>query len=230
MSRMQRREVIAGVAVAAATGARAQPRGPTFEYLFVQLKPQSPRGPFLTLVSQTVRPLVTASGGEIVGLFTAQLGWGSNELAVLVRWPDVGAVRDLTPTLQRAPQVDSVERHSLEATVRPRPEDRLSPGGVYVHRWFSIRPKDREEFVRLSTEGWVDFEKRFDARIFGLMAETKARRDGTQWFLLLTGYGSHAVWEASRDPTTDAMKSFQRRAQLTLSSRGCSTLLTPLPA
>ena len=40
-------------------------------------------------------------------------------------------------------------------------------------------------------------------------------------------YASHGVWEASRDPTTDAMKSFQRRAQLTLSSRGCSTLLAP---
>jgi hypothetical protein len=227
---MQRRDVIVGLAAATAvSGAQAQPRGPAFEYLFAQLKPRVARGAFLTFLSQTVRPLVTASGGGIVGLFTAQLGWASSELAILVRWADGGAVHDLTPTLRKSAHVASVERHSLEPTVRPRPEDRLSPGGIYVHRWFSIRPKDREEFVRLSTEGWVDFEKRFDARIFGLMAETKPRRDGTLWFLLLTRYGSHAVWEASRDPATDAMRSFQRRAQLTLYSRGCSTLLTPLP-
>jgi hypothetical protein len=108
--------------------------------------------------------------------------------------------------------------------VRPRPEDHLIPGGTYVHRWFEIKPSDREEFVRLSVEGWADFEKKFDAKIFGLLA---AAAGPNLRLLLLTRYGSHGVWEASRDPTTEGMRAFQRRGQLTLSSRGCSTLLTP---
>src|SRR5436189_2357249 len=125
-----------------------------------------------------------------------------------------------------APQVADVKTGWLTPTARPRTPDRLIPSGIYVHRWFEIKPSDREEFVRLSVEGWADFEKRFDAKIFGLLT---AAAGPNLRLLLLTRYGSHAVWEASRDPTTEGMRAFQRRAQLTLSSRGCSTLLAPPP-
>lgn len=225
---MQRRQVITAMGAAAVAGrAAAQPAAFRYEYLFVQLKPQTPKPAFVKQLTETVRPAARAGGGEILGLFTAQLGWDSNDVAILLRWPATAERR--TPALAPGGLVSSVERHWLEPTARPRAQDRLAPGGIYVHRWFTVRPNDREEFIRLSTDGWQDFETRFDARIFGLMAETEVRRDGLLDILLLTRYGSHAVWEASRDPTTEGMKAFQRRAQLTLRSRGCSTLLAPLP-
>jgi hypothetical protein len=231
---MHRRDVLIGAAglVLAAGPALGQPSPVTpYDYFFVRT-PAGQRPQFMNFLNGTLRRLTAAAGGEIIGVFTAQLGWDSTELAILIRWAGRGGDPSaVNLALQHAPGVASFERRPLIAAARAGPGQKLEPGGIYVHRWFEIKPSDREEFIRLSTEGWVDFEKRFDARIFGLMAEIEPRpKNPNLWILLLTRYGSHAVWEASRDPTTDAMKSFQRRAQLTLSSRGCSTLLAPQPA
>ena len=225
---MQRRDMVIGLGAAAVAGtARAQTPAPiVYDYFFVRTQPGQ-RAAFMAFVNRTLRGLTGAAGGDIIGLFTPQLGWDSNEVAILIRWrPGVGDPSAISLALLHAPGSGSFDRHPLIATARAGREQKLDPGGIYVHRWFELKPSDREEFVRLSAEGWIDFEKRFDARIFGLMAEIQPRpKNPNLWVLLLTRYASHAVWEASRDPTTDAMKSFQRRAQLTLSSRGCSTLL-----
>jgi hypothetical protein len=227
---MDRRDLVIGLAAAAAAGAaQAQTAAPiVYDYFFVRTPPGQ-RATFLAFVNRTLRGLTGAAGGEIIGVFTAQLGWDSGEVAVLIRWrPGVADPSAISLALLHAPGGGSFDRHSLMATARAGREAKLDPGGIYVHRWFAIKASDREEFVRLSAEGWVDFEKRFDAKIFGLMTEIEPRpKSPNLGILLLTRYASHAVWEASRDPTTDAMKSFQRRAQLTLSSRGCSTLLAP---
>jgi len=42
---------------------------------------------------------------------------------------------------------------------------------------------------------------------------------------LITRYADHGVWEASRDPTSEAMQIFARRQQLTRRSWAASTLL-----
>jgi hypothetical protein len=227
---MDRRDIIIGLAAAAAAGAAsAQTTAPiVYDYFFVRTAPGGRAG-FMAFVNRTLRGLTGAAGGDIIGVFTPQLGWDSTEMAVLIRWrPGVADPSAVNLALQHAPGVAGFERHPLIAAARAGREHKLEPGGIYVHRWFELKPSDRAEMVRLSEEGWVDFEKRFDARIFGLMAEIQPRpRNPNLWILLLTRYANHAVWEASRDPTTDAMKSFQRRAQLTISSRGCSTLLAP---
>ena len=229
---MNRRDIVAGLAAAAtATQVRAQDRDiVAYDYFFIRNLPQQ-RPTLMAFINGTLRGLTRAANGEIIGVFTGQLGWDSTELAVLIRWRGLGGDPSaISLALQHAPGVASFERHPLLATARAGRDQPLQPGGISVHRWFEIKPSDREEFVRLSAEGWVDFEKKFDAKIFGLMAEVQPRpKNPNLWILLLTRYGSHQVWEASRDPTTDAMKSFQRRAQLTLSSRGCSTLLAPSP-
>ena len=54
-------------------------------------------------------------------------------------------------------------------------------------------------------------------------AEDVARDQVRQ--LLLTRYRDHGVWEASRDPTSDAMQIFARRQAITRWTKGCSTLL-----
>jgi hypothetical protein len=103
---------------------------------------------------------------------------------------------------------------------------------VYVHRWFAVEAGAEDEFVQLSSQGWAHFETLFDARIFGLFrAETSEadRADGVTRLLLVTRYGDHGVWEASRDPTTEAMQIFIRRQQLTRRSWAASTRLVVSP-
>jgi hypothetical protein len=167
-----------------------------------------------------------AGGGEVVGQFASQLGWAGNEAAVLVRWPD-GTRGDLT-ALTAAPLVTSARTERLTPTVRPGDADWPAPGGIYVHRWFEVEAGAVDEFVALSGQGWQDFEAKFDARIFGLFradASAEDRASGVTRLLLITRYGDHGVWEASRDPTTEAMQIFLRRQQLTRRSWAASTRL-----
>ena len=166
-------------------------------------------------------------GGRTAGLFTAQIGWPAAQLALLVE-RDGGAPSDALPALAKASEALSSADYALRPTIRPRPADKLMPGGIYVHRWFEVAATDLEEFVVLSAEAWPDFEGRFDARIFGLFELTSDWPDGapgSRHLLLVTRYASHGVWEDSRDPTTAAMQTFARRAQLTLSTTAASTLL-----
>jgi hypothetical protein len=165
-----------------------------------------------------------AAGGKAVGLFVPQLGWEAAQAALLVERGDTAALQ----ALAGAPEVISCEAHELAPTIRPTPGAVLKPGGIYVHRWFEVDGSTFDEFIALSAEAWPDFESRFDAQIFGLFDLTSARAGDTpghRHLLLVTRYGSHGVWEDSRDPSTAAMQTFARRAMLTLSTRAASTLL-----
>lgn len=202
-----------------------------YDYLFLDLQP-SRETPAPRLYAERVRKAsgaVTAAGGEVLGLFTPQLGWRSTQVALLLRWGADSAARaavlaDLGAGAQH------VQQDWLTPTARPVGDVRPGPGGIYVHRWFVIDPADQAEFVELSVAGWRDFEVQFDAKIFGLMAAERTARDvasGTVRILLLTRYGSHGVWEASRDPTTEAMANFARRRLLTRDTWAASTLIAP---
>ncbi|HZC15599.1 MAG TPA: hypothetical protein VE309_02455 [Caulobacteraceae bacterium] len=171
-----------------------------------------------------------SDGGKAVGLFTPQLGWEAARAALLVeRGGDRVGAAEALKALSRAPEVKSCAFHELAATIRPGPGAALKAGGVYVHRWFEVETAAFDEFIALSAEAWPDFESRFDARIFGLFDLTSGRAGdppGRRHLLLVTRYASHGVWEDSRDPSTAAMQTFARRAMLTLSTTGASTLLT----
>jgi len=167
---------------------------------------------------------------EVLGVFGAQLGWQAAELTVLIERatesPSVTAT-----AIARAPGVIASTRRILRPTLRPGPADRPSPGGVWVHRIFQIMARDLAEFIALSEDGWADFERRFDAQVFGLFEVTyPAPRPQELELLLITRYASHAEWEASRDPSTAAMQTFARRSALTLRTRAVSSLLLPIPA
>jgi hypothetical protein len=91
-------------------------------------------------------------------------------------------------------------------------------GGVYVHNWFTIDGAGFDEFVKLSGDAWLDFESKFDARIFGLFGAEASPDDlhqGQRRLLLMTRYKDLGEWQRSRDPTTEAMKIFARRRELT---------------
>lgn len=237
MMAIDRRRWIAGAGAALAAPAAHGAEGRTmYDYLFLDLetaKDQPPARGYAELVKARV-PRITDAGGEVVGFFTPQLGWVSRQAALLVRWAPGSKGRDGEMAgLMRGKPVRLAQRARLEPTLRPAATDRPQPGGIYVHRWFVVQTKDTPEFLELSGQGWRDFEARFDTRIFGLfMAERSSLdlRDGVQRLLLITRYGSHGVWEASRDPSTDAMAAFRRRAELTRDSWAASTLLSTITA
>ena len=182
---------------------------------------------FLTLGSvpaphQALAERLTPSP-QLVGQFAPQLGWATNEAALLVR----GGAEDLIARLS-PPLVASFRRDRLKPTIRPADEDQPMPGGVYVHRWFEIAASAGDEFVKLSGQGWEHFEARFDTRIFGLFRVEQTGADraaGVMRLLLLTRYRDHGVWEESRDPSTEAMQIFARRQQLTRRSWAASSRL-----
>ncbi len=219
---------------AAASGAFAQPtmQTPAFDYLlfdFSSGKPPYPR-PSATL-GPMIGEALSGTQGKRLGLFTPQIGWTSAQAAVLLSWRggDTGRSAALAK-LSAAPGLKSVQSHALTPTVRPVGGALPRAGGIYVHRWFVIEADAIDEFVALSLQGWADFETRFEANIYGLWTATRGAedlRDGVTRVFLLTRYKDHGVWEASRDPTSAAMKAFARRQALTRVTWNASTLLIP---
>jgi hypothetical protein len=136
----------------------------------------------------------------VSGLFVPQLGWSYRQVALLIERGDDAAADDdaLVENLADLPQVEACDTRRLLPTIRPLPGDTLSPGGMYVHRWIDVRATDVDEFIALAAEAWSDFGY-FDQRAFGLFREKTDEQ--VQRMLLLTRYGSHADWEASRVAT-----------------------------
>ncbi|HEY1707429.1 MAG TPA: hypothetical protein VGG10_04135 [Rhizomicrobium sp.] len=156
---------------------------------------------------------------ETAGVFAPQLGFASNEAAVLMT---------MHGNLTRAPHVVSSHHETLAPTIRPRPGAALKAGGIYVHRWFTVDHVSLEAFVDLSGMAWPDFESEFDATIFGLFTAERSEHDVLQnqtRLLLLTWYKDHGVWESSRRPTREPQDLFMKRHQLTRTTIGRSTLL-----
>jgi hypothetical protein len=159
---------------------------------------------------------------DIVGQFAPQLGWANNEAAVLLRRAAPA------PNLAAPDLIVSAKVERLTPTLRPTGDAAPKPGGIYVHRWFEVDAGAADEFVELSGQGWQRFEAQFDTNIFGLFRAEPTAADTDAHvlrLLLLTRYADHGVWEASRDPTSEAMQIFARRAQLTRRSWAASTLL-----
>jgi len=201
-----------------------------YDYLFFDVAPGPP--PYRR-AGAVVPPLLSAAlagtPAEVSGIFASQLGWANTQAAALIAWPDGDDGREAAlQKLAGERALAALTIEPLTPTARPQPGDSLKPGGIHVHRWFHIRADALDAFVALSTQGWRDFEVRFDANIFGLFAAEHTPQDindGVLRLLLITRYGDHGVWETSRDPTTDAMQAFTRRQALTRFSVAASSLL-----
>lgn len=200
-----------------------------YDYLSLTL-PRG-RGPWQDLAAHVHGPgaaAVTAAGGELIGLFSPQLGFASNAAVALVRWPD--GVRRSLGALTDTPAVVDVSGDVLTPTVRPREGAALRPGGIWVHRWFTVDAGREADFVDLSNRAWARFEGAYDTEIFGLFTAAPTEDDlaaGQGRLLLLTWYASHGVWEASREQTIDPEGLFVKRHELTRSTVGRSSLLVP---
>jgi hypothetical protein len=215
---------------AALSGPVRASEGPVYDYLFLDLKP-IPEGRPAPALARRLKAGAPA-GIEVVGLFQPQLGWHSRQAGLLLRRA-VGAsgADQAVEALGRDPGIKRIVHDRLTPTARPAAGDEPPAGGIYVHRWFAVVADAVPEFVQLSVQGWRDFEGRFETHIFGLFQADRTAADRQQAatrMLLITRYRDHGVWEASRDPTTDAMASFARRGKLTLDSWAASTLLVPI--
>lgn len=202
----------------------------TYDYVFLTLeRGLAARRAFLQGLAEA-KETIALSGGEVLGLFFPQLGWEAAEVALLVRWR--GERDELSlEAVTGPPQVIGVRCDSLKPTLRPEDTAKLRPGGIYVHRWFETPAPDLQEFLKLSGEGWQDFEPRFDVQVFGLFLADETEDDQasrSRRLLLITRYADHGVWEASRNPSTEGMQVFARRALITLRTTGASTLFEPV--
>ncbi|MFZ4067270.1 MAG: hypothetical protein ACOYKF_06995 [Phenylobacterium sp.] len=176
-------------------------------------------------VARAARQL-KASAVPPLAVFSPLLGFASN--TVLALFPALEPEAALA--VARTEGTVSVQRTRLSATARPVAGAAPVPGGVYVHNWFHIDADAVEAFVALSVEAWPDFETRFEAQIFGLFLAEASETDlgqGARRLLLMTRYRDLGEWQASRDPTTEAMKTFARRRELTRVSLARSCLFIP---
>lgn len=193
-----------------------------FFYSLVRVQPG--RDVFAKLVND-----LGALGGDLYGVFQPQLGFASNEAVVMTTGGDAEKL------FGGLDEVVSVETQVLTPTLRPADKSSLYRdgwlrGGIYVHRWFTVEAHGVDEFVALSGEAWESFEVNFEAQIAGLFRAESSRDDeaaGVVRLLLLTRYGSHGVWEDSRNEAADpeAWKRFLRRHALTRETIGRSSLL-----
>lgn len=174
---------------------------------------------------RTLAEQVYAHGGEgVLGVFAPLLGYASNEALVLT---DERAKPD---AVLKGSGVAAAEWRRMSPTLRPHQNAQLEPGGTYVHNWFTIDGEAFDEFIRLSGAAWPDFEARFEARICGLFAVEPTAAEsaaGARQLLLITRYRDLAEWQRSRDPTTEAMKIFARRRELTRASHPRACVLIP---
>lgn len=178
---------------------------------------------FASYASNTIAPALS-SGIELLGLFSPQLGFASNEAVVLVRRASSASV----PNILLEPAKATLTTHDrLHPTVRPGDNDGLKQGGIYVHRWFRIDGERVDDFVDLSNRAWGGFEGAYDTEIFGLFRAEPDKTDlaeGAARLLLLTWYKNHAVWEASREQAHDTKSLFAQRHQLTRATIGKSSV------
>lgn len=239
-----RRDILAGgagllaaQALAGRATATAAPSGFPYDYLFVEVKQAvGGRGgqvaPFLDHLRGAGLAAVREAGGEVLGAFTPLIGWSSEQLAVMLRWPVDAAARErAVAEIERHPAVARVERSRLAPTLRPSATDRPLTRGIYTHRWFTIAGRNLDEFVALSGAAWPEFERDFASRIYGLFRADptpEERRQGHIRMLLNTQYDSHAVWEASRAPSPKSAEAFKRRADMTLTTRVVSLKYVPI--
>jgi len=245
---VSRRDMLIGAAVAAAVspavGRAAETAeaksdagaGFIYDYLFVEVLPgpgAASQTAFLAHLADTA-PAVRKAGGETIGYFTPQLGWTSQNVAILLRWNgDISGREHAVRTLGSHPIINKVDRSRLAATVRPAPAELPRTTGIYTHRWFEVKTSDVPEFIDLSNHAWPYFEKEFPAAVYGLFraeASPQDRSPDVTRMLLNTWYESHAVWEASRKPSAEPAAMFARRTQLSLTTRVASLHFTPLTA
>jgi hypothetical protein len=197
---------------------------PSYDYLSMELKRGRSAWRGFAADAPAAADAIAGEGGALVGVFSPQLGFASDEAVALVSWPGAPGAID---AMVGSDQVVGHRRELLTPTARPMGAAALRTGGIYVHRWFTIDAESVDAFVDISARAWVGFEAAYDVKIFGLSTAALTDDDraaGQARLLLLTWYASHGVWETSREQTVDPDGLFTKRHEMTRSTVGRSSL------
>lgn len=162
------------------------------------------------------------------GIWRGLFGIASNEMLIMAAGTTAGGVVEAArPALPQ--DVAVVDSAALQATVRPASATPLTEPGLYVFRFFEVRPGDCDEIVALSEQAWQTFETATDyaSRPVGLFRpDGDAGRPWTR-MLLVTWYDGFASWETSRTPAPAARENFRRRHALTGGTVAYAARLVP---
>lgn len=193
-----------------------------FEYIAVSLTARPPQ-PALAKHLASRANAIKASGGTVLAHYAPQLGFAANEAVVLILWNDQPG-----DALGQTPLIATRERALLTPTLRPLDTAPPRAGGITVHRWFTVAANDVDTFLSYTKAAWPFFEDEFDTQIYGLFLAEESDADraaGARRLLLMTRYASHAVWEASRQPSDEARAAFAARAAITRHTVARSSVL-----
>src|SRR3569832_586314 len=161
-----------------------------YDYLTFNLVPGRQAWADFAAHVRGVAPKIAESGGEVIGLFQPQLGFGSNEAVVLLRRPDGDVLKAGGIYVHRWITVDA---DSVGDFVALSNRAWMNFEGSYDTQIFGL-------FTAEATPADV--------------------REGAGRLLLLTWYASHGVWENSREQTRDPEGLFVKRHALTRTTVG----------
>ncbi len=174
----------------------------------------------LAHIKDTLTPALETNGVNTFGVFQGLFGLASNEL-YLVTYQEADGTIDVG---SMPGDMELIEQTQLVPTVRPTTHAPRDRDGIYVFRWFTVKPQDVDEIARLSETAWQTFESGFATEVQALFAEPdRAGVQGTM--LLITWYEDLNAWQDSRAPAPEARANFAQRHALTLEAKPIATRL-----
>lgn len=172
-------------------------------------------------------------GGALYGVWAGQIGLDRDQGIVMTAWTDLATAKRAGPSSTKADGLRTDSPVYLEATVRPKADQKPTAPGFYAHRWFHLLDSDWPEFLALSNEAWPFLENAVDATVLGFWRALDNVQAGHCEVLLLTHYATLNDWERSRwwgrpaPAAKAAMQRFRRRTELVLNSR---VVISTLPS
>ena len=136
---------------------------------------------------------------SLYGLWRSQIGLPRDTITMISVWPDLETAKEKSNQICIGMEmVSAVETCIMRPTIRPKTNKRPRRQGNYAFRWFDTPLRNLDEFLKLCSEAWPDFESSYDSQIIGLWKIEN--NDKTVKTLLLTRRPNLAMWERSKIP------------------------------
>ncbi len=137
---------------------------------------------------------------SLYGIWRSQIGLPRDTITVISSWPNEKIAKAIAPrAFDKLEFIESIETSFMTPSVRPTTHDRPKRQGNYAFRWFDTPKSHFDEFLKLCTEAWPNFERKYDSQIIGLWTIRHDQNDLIRT-LLITRRPSLAMWERSKIP------------------------------
>ena len=163
-----------------------------------------------------IRAAIAADGGTCCGVIRGGMfGLATNQVASLCVWSETAQAHHCVESLCKTQNIHIAEQLTLQATVRPAPEEVMTRPGIYVIRWIRMNAEDVGEYTSLCLQTWPAFEQANKTRCYGVFTVDGDTHPGT--ILMLTWYADLSAWEQSRQLAAKDVHLWVRRSQMELS-------------